>query len=431
MKEIFKNIFEDFWSYGLPEVLQRELVIPLETARVVLLTGVRRCGKTFLLYEGIRQLLKQGIERKNIIYLSFADERLDCHVDELDQILDAHLELYPNLKVSDLHFFFDDIQNIQNWEWFIKRLYEQASQNIYISGSNSRFTIHEIENQLKGRCINLELFPLSWKEFCHFHNINTKDKSTVNLARLERHFNTFFKQGGFPELHQTPTRYQRQKLSQLVSLNLYSELIERYPIKNTSYLKPFLNKIFQNHSNPTSIHQLFNDIKALGFKSSKDSTYQLIEQLCDIHLLYSCQKYDKDIAKSEKAEKKFYAVDHSLLDLYDFNNTDREIKLECLVYLEIRKRTEYIWYFKQQYQIDFIGKWQGSWNVIQVCWELTNNETIKREIKALTKACHKLGVMHGYIITRSTNELITMDDIEIHIMSVTHFLESHSLFSRN
>jgi len=429
MKDIFKELFSEFWSFGLPEVKKRNFFLPLNTGKITVLTGVRRCGKSFLMYEGMKNLIKSGVDKKNIIYLSFDDERIDCRVEDLDLILDAHLELHPNIKVSELNFFFDGLNRISGWESFIIRLHDQVTQNIYISGCNIQHLKHNLNPYLENRSIILELFPLSWNEFCEFHNISIIEKSTINLARVERHFDLFFKQGGFPELLTSNSRFHRSKLLTMINNILFTDLIEAYDIKNTSFLKFLINKIFQNNTTTISIHKIFQDIKSQGFKCSKNSIYELMEQFNFIYLTNSCLKYDPSFVKSEQSSKKTYPIDHSLLDLYDYNNINKEQKLECLVYLELRKRTDLIWHFNNGFKTDFIGKWQGKWNAIQVCWALNDQETIKHELKSLIKTCQKLNINTGWVVTRSTNEEFMMEDIEIKIMGITTFLEKHPLFS--
>jgi len=430
MKETFKSILQEIWKFGLPEIQPRNLILPLNTSKLICLSGPKRAGKTYLMFEGIKNLLKRGVEKRHIIYLSFKDGRLDCQIDECKLILEAHLELFPNAEIDQLHIFFDDIEQLDSWEYFISQLFNHVSQNIYLSTSINNLYDQVFSGRLNLQSIHLEVFPLAWNEFCHFHQLSLKDKSLQNKAKLERLFDRYLLQGGFPELNHLDPRTHRQKLSETINSLLFQNLLIHERISSISYLIFTINRLLQNQTSTLSVHKIFNDIKSQGYKCSKAIVYDIFQHLANHQLFIACLKYDKDLSKSLSAEKKFYAIDHSLLDLYDFNNTDREKKLELLIYLEIRKRTEQIWYYKNGHKTDFVGKWFGSWNAIQVCWALNDETSIHREFGNLTKTCHKLGIGHGWVVTRSTNELLTLDGIEIQVICVTNFLESHPLFTR-
>ena len=282
MKEAFKNILADFWGFGLPESQAREVSLPLNSGKIITVTGVRRCGKSHLMYEGMKQLLKLGVVQQQIIYVSFDDERIDCSAKELGAIIEAHLELNPTVDLTQCHLFFDEIQNIEGWETFVRRIYDRVSKNIYLTGSNSKMLSRELSTSLRGRSINLELHPLSWSEYGQFVGAPLQTSGVHQTTQRELLFERFFSQGGFPELIFLDQRFHRKTLSEYVDVMIFQDLIERYQVKNTAYLKFLMKQMMQNHGSPFSVHKAFNNIKSQGYKVSKDTIYSLMEQLQDI-----------------------------------------------------------------------------------------------------------------------------------------------------
>ena len=164
-KEIIKNLITDFHKVSTPSAKQRLLEIPVNSKKIIALTGVRRSGKTYQLYNVITRLIKQKIKLKNILYFNFEDERIDKNSFILNNIIESYQGLYPEINLGDCYFLFDEIQNISGWEKFTRRIYEQISKNIFITGSNSKLLSREISTSLRGRSINFEIFPLSFEEY--------------------------------------------------------------------------------------------------------------------------------------------------------------------------------------------------------------------------------------------------------------------------
>jgi predicted AAA+ superfamily ATPase len=175
-KELIKEIIRDFHRENLPESKSRDLSINVDTNKIITITGVRRCGKTYMLFETIKKLLSNGIDKNMILYLNLEDERLELKTEELDLIIQAYRELYPDIPLSQCYFFFDEIQNVMGWERFLRRLYDKLTKNIIITGSNSRLLSKEIATSLRGRTITYEIFPLSFSEYLRFHNIEALAK---------------------------------------------------------------------------------------------------------------------------------------------------------------------------------------------------------------------------------------------------------------
>ena len=156
-KDLLKTIIVDNQHSVIPEVWERNLQIPTNSGHIITLVGVRRSGKTFHLFNLINQLKKDGVPNENILYFNFEDERLHLSSKDLDLILQAYQELYPNLKFADCYFFFDEVQEVEGWEQFVSRIYASISQHLFITG--------EIATALRGRTITFEVYPFSFSEY--------------------------------------------------------------------------------------------------------------------------------------------------------------------------------------------------------------------------------------------------------------------------
>src|SRR3972149_896266 len=134
-KEILKEIIRDFHVTPIPSLIERDISIPFRSGKIITLVGARRSGKTYVLFGLMDKLVEAGIDFKNILYINFEDERIVLTLNELDLILRAYAELYPDTKIKDCYLFFDEIQNIENWEKFVRRVYDSLTKNIFITGS--------------------------------------------------------------------------------------------------------------------------------------------------------------------------------------------------------------------------------------------------------------------------------------------------------
>ncbi|MCD6539710.1 MAG: AAA family ATPase, partial [Candidatus Omnitrophica bacterium] len=171
-KEILKQIIRDFHKNRLPLSKPRTLKIPLNTRKIVTISGVRRSGKTFALFETIKKLLSLNVPQERILYVNFEDERLQIRRESLDAVVQAYRELYPDFNLNKCYFFFDEIQNIDGWEKFIRRIYDTVTKNIFVTGSNSKLLSREIATSLRGRTITYEVFPLSFREYLEFNKVD-------------------------------------------------------------------------------------------------------------------------------------------------------------------------------------------------------------------------------------------------------------------
>jgi hypothetical protein len=274
-KETLKHILTDFHSTPLPDIFDRALRLPLDLKKIITLSGIRRSGKTSLLFLTIRRLLEEGIEKQRIVYLNFEDDRLfPVHLSDMDLILRAYNELYPDNIDKTKYLFLDEIHQVDNWEKYIRRIYDTERVRIYLTGSSSRMLSRDIATALRGRGIHYEVFPLGFKELLDFKKIEYRPYSTESEARVQNALNEYLLWGGFPEVVKTEdTQIRRKILEEYADLILYKDLIEQYGIKNQFLLKYLLKHFMVNAATLVSANKLFQDLKSQGVSLSKNSLY--------------------------------------------------------------------------------------------------------------------------------------------------------------
>lgn len=423
MKYVLKTIIADFQSERLRPVLQRNMILPVNTGIIISVIGVRRSGKTYLLFDTIKRLIAAGIQKKNIVYINFEDERLNLEKNQLDLILQAYLELYPGKDLSKCYFFFDEIQNVYGWEKFIRRLYDTISRNIYITGSNSRLLSTEIATELRGRSVSYTLFPLSFSEYLGFNQAEKEYTATMQKIKLAEHFRTFMLYGGFPELIGLDDTMKIKKLQDYFNTIIYRDLIERYNISNPAVLKFFLKKILSQVTKPVSVNRIYNDLRSMGYRIGNNTLYEYAEYIQTSFASLMINKFDFSGIRQAKGEKKAYAIDNGILTAVDYSFSENHGKLlENLVALELLKSGKEVMYFSDNRECDFIISDKLAYSAIQICYSLKGSETYERETDGLVVACEYLKLNRGTILTYEEESEVKKGNITIEILPAYKYI---------
>ncbi|MCL6493807.1 MAG: ATP-binding protein [Ignavibacterium sp.] len=422
MKEIIKTIIADFHSRSLPEIIERNLSVPIKSGKIISIIGPRRVGKTYFLFFLINKLAEK-VHRKNIIYINFEDERLDFDSSTLNLILEAYYELYPENE-DELYFFFDEIQTVKNWEKFIRRVYDNVSKNIFITGSSSKLLNTEVSSSLRGRALSYELFPLSYKEYLRFKNVPFDNlSSTKTKANLIRHFNNYLLQGGFPEIIDFSEELRNKTLQSYLDVMMLRDIIERYNISNPIALKYLIKKALTNVGNYLSVNKIFNELKSIGVKVSKDSIYMFLNYIQDANLIFMTNIYSESINVQNTNDKKIYCIDNGLANSISFSLSENKGRLlENLVYLYLKSRGKNIYYSYDKKECDFVL--YDKFKIIaayQVTTEL-NELNKEREINGLIEAMKKYRLKKGVILTLEQKDYLKQDNLEIFIEPAWQFM---------
>jgi hypothetical protein len=357
------------------------------------------------------ELEKLGFKKTGMLYLNFEDERLELQGD-YDQIFDAYRELYPYHDLSHLFLFFDEIQELPNWEKFIRRVSDTISRHIFITGSNAKLLSREIATSLRGRGLSFEILPLSFSEFLMFNDLPAKvPASSKDRARIGHAFETYCLWGGFPELVGVEERFKHQTLQEYFHVMLYRDLVERYQINDPSVLKYLIKRLIGSFTKEFSTNKLYNDLKSRGFSIGKESLYRMMDEIFAIYMLARIEKYDPAVIKREMSNKKVYLYDNGFATAmhYAFAE-DRGKLLENLVFRHLREKSEEITFTRNGWECDFVAFVPGQApQLIQVTQRL-DQDNLKREVKGLLAGREFVGQGQGLILVESVEPNLELPD---------------------
>ncbi|MEA3464550.1 MAG: ATP-binding protein [Thermodesulfobacteriota bacterium] len=402
----------NYWSKPSQDTFSRntyetEIIQKSSTEEIIFLKGVRRSGKSTILHNHIRNLIDKGIPAEQILFVNLEDPRFtpDLSTSLLEEIKQTYIH-YLNPKDKP-YIFLDEIQNVDNFEKWLLKEYELKSAHLFATGSNSKLLSREIGSSLSGRYLDIEVFPLSFKEFLNFKNcdIKTEFDLVVKSVDVNRYFEEFMFYGGFPKVVLTDDpQLKEAELKSYFDSILLRDIVARYQLDNFRILEQLSIFLLSSISNPISINKIKNNLGV-----SYDLASRYFEYLQNTYLIHSIPLFDWSLKKQIANPKKIYSIDTGLSKRISFEVGGRiGDMLENIIYVELKRRFSDIYYFKtaQNYEIDFLIKNKEKiTHLIQVSQSVQDHKTKNRELRALVKAQSEL----KYAKT-ATLQLITMDD---------------------
>lgn len=411
------------------EVIERDVELPINRKKIITVPGVRRCGKSTMMEIAINNLVKEGVPKRNILWIGFDDERLfNMSSDELDDVIVSYMEMFPDVPIKDAYMFFDEIQLIKGWEYFVLRVYKSYCKNIYVCGSNAAMLSSELGSALRGYPLEYEAYPLSFNEFCRFKGIATDIYLEQDRARLKNAFDEYNRASAFPEIVLTPSRSEQLKLLHgYFDTMILRDLAEHYNITNTGVVRYFVKRIMANLTKPTSINAIYNDIKSQGLKVSKDDLYLWADYACNVFMFVRAPRYNRSIVKEHKSLDKFYSIDNGLRSAVLMpQSNDNGKNLENTVFMELYRRrmpSDKISYYQEKAECDFVIQREDCViQLIQVTWSMANDETCKREIKGLLEASSVTGCDNLLIITDDEENSLEADGKKVNVVPAWKWL---------
>ncbi|MEA1916330.1 MAG: ATP-binding protein [Campylobacterota bacterium] len=392
----------------------------MQKDEVTVLKGIRRCGKSTLLLNQIKTLIVCGVEAKNILFINLEDPRFVNHLDVklLSQIKDVYLEyLAPTTKP---YIFLDEVQNIPFWEKWVNKEYELKLSHLAITGSNSSMLSGEIASTLSGRYLSVEVSPLSFLEFLEFRQlkIDTKLDFVNKKIELSRAFEEFIKYGGFPKVLEYDVKEKKELFLTYKDSILLKDIVARYKLKNFTTLEEIASYLLAN----TGIIQSTSKIKN-NFKISFDMASDYVEYLKNAYMIFEVKKFDYSLKKQNLNDRKYYAADLGLANLYRVGNLQfRGDDLETIVYLELLRRGYKVYYYKtsSNQEIDFLLELDNKIvELIQVTKSIDNETTKKREIDPFSKTIEELQLIGVKCTIISEDKSKKIDEV----VSVVNVLE--------
>ena len=401
----------------------REVELPIDSRKIITTVGVRRCGKSTLMELCIERLLKAGVSPRQIVWISFDDERFEgMQTSDFNSILEAYMELFPDIPIKDVYFFFDEIQRIQAWELFVMRLSKHYSKHIFISGSNADMLSEELNTSLRGWPLEYREYPLSFKEYCQFKDISTDSYLEKDLARLRLAFDAFVREGGYPEVVLESSRVMKDKLLQgYFNAMIFRDMIDRYKLSNPERVKYVIKRLMAGMTKPASVNAIYNDMRSQGRKVTKDDLYDIAEKACSIFLLYRVSKFDLSFKKETSALPKYYCVDNGLRQSVLLPGKDDDgILFENAVFLQLLRNLpdgQRICYYLGDKECDFVIQTETAVKeLIQVCWDMNDEDTRERELNGIREAASLTACGNMTIVTRDSEEDVKDERGTIHVI---------------
>ena len=343
------------------------------------IVGVRHAGKSYLLYQRVRQLQAAGMGWDEILFVDFEDERLaEFQTEDFNSLLEAHLELYGKKPVV----FLDEIQNIPHWEKFVRRLAD-AKYRVYVTGSNAKMLSKEVATTLGGRFFIYDTYPYSFKEYLAAQQVELKEHweyDTYQRSEVKRHLKEYFYFGGLPEI--LSFKNKRAMLSSLYQKIYLGDICGRNNIKNDRVLNILIKKMAESVKQPLSFNRLKNIIVATGMPISVPTTIDYADYVADSCLILPMENEVGKLTERE-TQKKYYFIDNGLLNL--FLMSPETSLLENMVAVELCRRfgKENVFYLNAEREIDFIVPDERL--AIQVSYSVREDATYSREVSPLVK----------------------------------------------
>ncbi len=393
-----QNVFDDYSNY--------------------VLVGIRRAGKSYLLYQRIHELLARGFDWSDMLYINFEDERLiDFKAEELNLLLEIHLELYDKRPI----LFLDEIQNIEGWEKFARRLADKKYR-VYITGSNAKMLSSDVQTTLGGRYLTQEVYPYSFREFLNANEVDFDESflvTTQSRAYVARLLEDYFTFGGFPEGAQLQAK--RHYLTSVYQKIYLGDIAARHQIENKFALRLLFKKLAESIKQPLSFSRIAQILSSTGVKIGKQTVINYINYAKDAWLLTPVQNIASKIVEKE-SNPKYYFIDNGILSLLLMDaQTSLMENIVAINLLRRYGRVDAVYFYNKGVEVDFYIPEEEL--AIQVCYKLhASAETLERESKALLKLRQVLPCRRLLIITRDEEEPLVMADLEIEVISLQQWL---------
>ncbi|MCL1608412.1 ATP-binding protein, partial [Mediterranea sp. ET5] len=413
-KDLIKLLISEYQSYvsGV-ELIPRD--VEFVDGLNYVFVGLRHAGKSYLMFQRIAQLIEQGHKKEEILYFNFEDDRIDSlEVKDLDLIKTCYEEMYDSRPI----FFLDEIQLVDRWEKFARRLADQKYQ-VYITGSNAKMLSSEIATTLGGRYMIYEVYPYSLKEYLKASGIDILEKNAMFVfgKQIVKLTNTYFQHGGLPET--VGMKETRSWMSNLFSKIFFGDLVARYRIRNDYALRVMIRKMAESVKQPLSYNRIASIVSSTGKKLSTDAAIDYIGYMTDTWLILPYENlYGK--LQDKETNRKYYFTDNGLLHLFlvDANTS----LLENIVAVTLRRKYgdgSYFWNSKNA-EVDFVVPEEKL--AVQVSYSMTDANTSKREIDGLIKLHSIQPISRMIVVTMEEENLIEKDGFHIELVPLWKWL---------
>jgi predicted AAA+ superfamily ATPase len=412
-KDIIKLLIAEYQQKAIEVSLQKR-PYNLEDKLNYVFVGLRRVGKSYLMFQQIRHLLDTGHSPDEILYFNFEDDRITSFsIEDLDRIKVCYEEMYDSKPI----FFLDEIQLIDQWEKFARRLADQGYR-VYVTGSNAKMLSSEIATTLGGRYIIQHVYPYSFQEYLTSMGINLEDRNFMYHYRSEivKLYENYFRFGGLPE--QTQLVDKRGWLSSLYQKIFFGDLITRYQVRNDFALRVLIRKLAENVKQPISFNRLANIVSSSGKRISTDTVIDYLGYLKESWLIFPIENISTKLAEKE-SNKKYYFIDNGILNLFLVDPITSLLENQVAIHIR-RLYGDDVYFYQHGIEVNFYILEEEM--AIQVSYSLQDVETRKREVNALIKMSKQIHIKKMMIITKDEEETIVQDGLSIEVIPAWEWL---------
>lgn len=405
-KNVIKQIILNQQDFIGRIKLQSRNVCFEENANYVLV-GIRRAGKSYMLYQHIQHLVANGHSIEEMLFINFEDERIsDIRKEDLYLVLEAYRELFAFQPI----IFLDEIQNVEGWEHFARRLADEKYR-VFITGSNAHMLSREISSTLGGRYLTKEIRPFSFSEYLEYHNIHLPQHWELSPIRADvvRLFSDYFYYGGLPEVFDIQDK--KSWLQSLYQKILYSDIVMRKGVRNERSLRLLIRKLADSVMQPTAIKRLQDILQGDGTKITRDTIGSYLDYLHESYLTFGISSFTDSVSQRESVKKRYF-YDNGILNLFLFLPETK--LLENLVAIKLyNKYCDDLYYYNKNVEVDFCVPNDGL--LIQASYRMIDEATRNREIGALQKLSKFIKPQRCIIVTYDQEEIIQSNDLDVQI----------------
>lgn len=388
---------------------------------VHIITGVRRCGKTFYAFQLMRRLLDRGVSRDRVFYFNFADDRLrPSPTTLLSDVVEEYWWQVPAARREGAYLFLDEVQEAGRWQGFCQRMAEHERVTLVVTGSSSRMSADEIATTFRGRSQEHGMMPLSFREYCAFHHVGVPSPeearagavSPQDRTTLEGAFDRFLIEGGFPGV-QTLSHGSRIQMLQAYTRDVVArDVVERYRRIGIDLANQVALYGLRNTAYELSVNNLVESLRSVGHRTSWETVHETIRLFEQAHLLDLLPEHSTSLSPRSTAQQKAYAVDQGMAYAVSrANQQDVGKRLETAAYLELKRRlagslietiTSYTTLTRSREKVDFlVGDVLGTspYRLYQVTADMSAERTCRRELGSLEIAMRETKIERGCVIT--------------------------------
>ncbi|MDG7035868.1 MAG: ATP-binding protein [Nitrososphaerota archaeon] len=402
-----------FNSKPLPDLITRDVSIP-DTKDIVAITGPRRAGKTYFMFQTIKEFLGQGIKRENLLYVNFDNVIFRKYT--MRDIIKKHIEIYnPD---GSIYLFIDEVHGLRDYQAWLRTLHDEGYR-IFITGSSSELLLKNISRELRGRYVSRTVLPFTFKEFLRAKGV-IPDGTYTSAGKIMAYISEYLQYGGYPEVIFLKSEYDKiEKLTTILETTFYRDLVEMHGIRENEIAKQMLYHILSNASNKISITGIHNVFRTMGINASKRTLWKYYNMMRDSFLFLDVELYTLSRKKMLFSPKKVYSLDLGIPNVITKMGIGN--LMENAVFLQLyRKHGDKIHYYMtgKGFEVDFVAGDRGNGRLIEVSYKSDPDH-----LDRLVGASNELGIDDLTLVTWEEIGTIKKSGKEIHLVPLAEFLQ--------